>query len=263
MEETTQATKTRGKGTAMLWVAGLALLGAVAAGAWWMLRAEGEGGPLALAPTSVVNAPPVAKTEAPLPQLEGTDDQIRRLASALSGHALFERWLEGGDLARRFVSVIYNVSEGQVPRSTLAFLSPGRGFQVEERGEVLVVSDSSFERYDLVTAVMASIDARRAGEAWRTLEPVFEAAHREIAPPNRSVRSTLSSALSHLIATPLPEGEVEVVEKGAVYAYADPKLETLSPAQKQLLRMGAKNAQVIQQKLVQLRDAAGLTSASR
>ena len=36
---------------------------------------------------------------------------------------------------------------------------------------------------------------------------------------------------------------------GIVYAYADPRLEGLSPAQKQLLRMGPENVKAIQAKL--------------
>jgi hypothetical protein len=46
-----------------------------------------------------------------------------------------------------------------------------------------------------------------------------------------------------MIATPIPEGPVRLVEgKGATWAFADPALERLDPAQKQLLRMGPENA---------------------
>ena len=36
------------------------------------------------------------------------------------------------------------------------------------------------------------------------------------------------------------------------YAYSDPKLESLSPAQKQLLRMGPRNGQAIRGKLQEI-----------
>ena len=53
----------------------------------------------------------------------------------------------------------------------------------------------------------------------------------------------VQQALDVLIETPIPSGPVELVEgKGATWAFADPALERLDPAQKQLLRMGPRNA---------------------
>ncbi len=46
--------------------------------------------------------------------------------------------------------------------------------------------------------------------------------------------------------------------KVKTYRYVDPKLEALSPAQKQLLRMGPENAQKIQAKLRELAGVLGL-----
>jgi hypothetical protein len=46
-----------------------------------------------------------------------------------------------------------------------------------------------------------------------------------------------------LISTPIPSGPITVVEgKGATWAFADPALEALTPAQKHLVRMGPRNA---------------------
>jgi hypothetical protein len=59
----------------------------------------------------------------------------------------------------------------------------------------------------------------------------------------------LSSAVSRVVNVKFPEGEVELVPKGAVYAFKDPALEGLSGAEKQVLRMGAKNGSVLQNQL--------------
>jgi hypothetical protein len=45
-------------------------------------------------------------------------------------------------------------------------------------------------------------------------------------------------ALQQVLAVPVVEGDVQVVPKGAGYAFADPRLEALPPASKLLLRMG-------------------------
>ncbi len=65
----------------------------------------------------------------------------------------------------------------------------------------------------------------------------------------------LRQAIGHLAETPIPDAEPELKEKGAVYAYTDPKLEELSRAKKQLLRMGPQNARALQAWLKKLDEA--------
>jgi hypothetical protein len=45
------------------------------------------------------------------------------------------------------------------------------------------------------------------------------------------------------------EGDIPLRQKVISYAYVDEKLESLSPAQKHLLRMGPRNVRIIQAKL--------------
>jgi hypothetical protein len=54
---------------------------------------------------------------------------------------------------------------------------------------------------------------------------------------------------------------VEVVDKGGVYPFADPKLESLGEVEKHLLRMGPRNAGVVQGKARELLAALGLPAA--
>nr|WP_263974856.1 DUF3014 domain-containing protein [Myxococcus xanthus] len=68
----------------------------------------------------------------------------------------------------------------------------------------------------------------------------------------------MSAAVQHLLKVPVQEGPVEVVPEGALYAYAAPEFEGLSPAQKHLLRMGPQNMQLIQAKLRELKSSLGL-----
>jgi hypothetical protein len=68
-------------------------------------------------------------------------------------------------------------------------------------------------------------------------------------------------ALSRIEAAPVREGDVAVVEgKGTVYAFADPGLEALGPVEKHLLRMGPRNAQLLQAKARDVRAALGLSA---
>ena len=52
--------------------------------------------------------------------------------------------------------------------------------------------------------------------------------------------------------------ETRLVPKGASYAFEDEALEKLTPAQKQLARMGPRNARIIQDKLRQIALAIGI-----
>jgi hypothetical protein len=69
---------------------------------------------------------------------------------------------------------------------------------------------------------------------------------------------TLESALVSLLQVPVIDGEVAVVPQGAMYQYADARLERLRGAQKQLLRMGPQNVRVIQAKLRAVASALGI-----
>ncbi len=61
-----------------------------------------------------------------------------------------------------------------------------------------------------------------------------------------------------LIGTPIPNDPIAVVPKGIGYAFADSRLENLTAAQKQLLRMGPENARTIQRSLREIALALGI-----
>ena len=77
--------------------------------------------------------------------------------------------------------------------------------------------------------------------------------------PNTSFDQTLERAIVRLLETPVPDGPVRLVPSGAAgYMYANPSLEGLSAAQKQLLRTGPRNARVIQDALRAIALALGI-----
>ena len=69
------------------------------------------------------------------------------------------------------------------------------------------------------------------------------------------VRGAALGATTQILATPsLPEG-AELMRNEANWVYMDPELESLTALQKQLLRMGPENAELVQQKARELRGA--------
>lgn len=254
-----QEQKRGGKG---VWI-GLGLAVVIAGGVGlYLLRARTQG----TYPISAVKAPPPAPVQeaaGPAPSKAESDALLRSWGSRISNSPVFAKWLAGEDLARQFVAAVQLIAEGESPRQLLGFLKPEGNFAVEERDGKLFVAPASTARYDFVAQAVDSIDVNQAAQAWGFVEPVLSAVYREISPPGSSLKQTLSRAFDVLVSAPVPEGDVELVEKGATYAYADPALEALPAAQKHLMRMGAANQKTLQAKLQAVQRALGLTMASR
>ncbi|MBX5482321.1 MAG: DUF3014 domain-containing protein [Myxococcaceae bacterium] len=248
----------RGRGAAVMVGVFCALL--IGAGVAYVLTRREASPQVVTPPAPVVTAPaPEAAAPPKMAPIEGSEPSLREWVARLSLPSVFSPFFEGGDLARRIVSAVWTVSQGEVPRPLLDFLRPKGLFEVETRKDgTRVIARSSFARYDAVTAAFAQLDMKTLAQAWRALEPVFETAHREIAPPGRTVRQTLDNALNHLLAVQVPTGDVEVVPgEGALWAFRDADLEHLSHVQKQLVRMGPDNAHTIQRKLREFRQELG------
>jgi len=213
------------------------------------------------APTPPVPTAPVAPAQEaapPLPPLAQSDDFVRSLAGALSPHALLGDWLGHEGNIERFVAAVDAVASGDTPRPLLLFLAPGGSFRVVERDGRVYLDPKSYERYDGVADAVATIDAPRAVEAYRRVQPLCEQAYRDLGHPDGRFDDALGRALHVLLATPVLEGDVPLTPKVTTYAFADAKLEALTPAQKQLLRMGPRNVRLVQRELRALADAFGL-----
>ncbi|MFN7130841.1 MAG: DUF3014 domain-containing protein [Myxococcales bacterium] len=196
-----------------------------------------------------------------LPPLGSSDPLVREWAQRMSSDPELGRWLESPDLLRRFTALVSAIREGNSPRALVPFLAPEGAFGVIEEEERLLIDPASYARYDRVARVLASLSPDETGAAFRALRPLLVAAWREIAPPGKTLHKGLDEAFRHLLAVPVLTGDVEVVPKGAVYAYADETLEGLTAAQKHLLRMGPENTARVQRTLKAIGAALGLPAA--
>ena len=77
-------------------------------------------------------------------------------------------------------------------------------------------------------------------------------------PPGTTFAATLARAIARVERVPIPDGPLQVVSPKLLYQYADPALESLPDAEKQLLRLGPENARALQQKLAAVATAIGL-----
>jgi hypothetical protein len=193
-----------------------------------------------------------------LPPLDESDALVRELMARLSSHPRVAAWLTTDQLVRNFTVVVLNIAEGKTPAAHLRKIAPGGKFQVVEDARTVRIDPRSFQRYDAVANAVSGIDARGAARLYATLKPRIDDAYKELGAPHGDFDRTLERAITQLLQTPpLPE-PVVVQPAPAGFAFADPSIESLSPAQKQLLRMGPANTRIVQNKLREVAQYLGI-----
>ncbi len=241
----------------------LAILVVGGGGAYWYLhrtpRAPVSASPALATPADSTSTPDTA-AQAPtpaLPALSQSDSLVRRLAHGISSYPRVASWLANKDLIRRFVVAVADVANGQSPKPRLGFMAPRGAFRVDRTDSLTRVDPSSYRRYNVLTDAFVSLNTQGVAQLYHHIQPLCDEAYRELGLPNGSFEDALNRAFGRLLAVHVTDTVPEVVPKGALYAYADPRLESLSPAAKNLLRMGPSNARRVQAKLRQLADAMG------
>jgi hypothetical protein len=213
--------------------------------------------PETLAPVPAEEPEPAA--DAPeLPKLQESDGFVRELLTALSSHAGLASYFLSDDLIRKGVVVVVNVAEGDPPARHFRDLAPEEPFGVVRRGARLYVDPLSYRRYDPLAAGFASLDPEGVADLYRTVKPLVDEAYDELGYLDEPFDTVLAKAFRVLLDTPVRESPPEVYAESVNYAYTDPSLQSLTPAQKQLLRMGPKNVRKIQAELTKIAQALDL-----
>jgi hypothetical protein len=229
-------------------------------GGWLWFRSRGAPDPPPI--SGVDSLAPTLDEPFELPALGASDGAVRRLGTLVSSHPQLVAWLATDDLVRRVVEAVVDVSRGSSPVPALDMLIPPEPFSVERSGNRLVMDPRSQHRYDLLGDVFASVDTRAGAEIYRRLLPLFKEAYGEMGIPDGEFEEVLARAIRNLLAVDVPDGPLEVREGVGRYLYADQRIESLTPAEKHMYRLGPDNARRIQAKLKELADALGLPVAA-
>lgn len=233
----------------------LPALGVLAAGLAVVALVPSESPPPMPPRVALPEPAPMLDPPVPLPPRAESDGRLAELLGALSTRAEWRAWLSQDDLLTRFVAAVDNLAEGKSPRAHVPFLAPNQPFLAVERGGREYVDPASWARWNAATAVVESVDPKTLARVYRTLAPLADAAYRAFGYPERRFDDVLGRALDRIVGVPVPAGEIELVAKGAIWAYADPRLEALAPGDKQLLRLGPDNLARVQSRARALREA--------
>jgi hypothetical protein len=246
---------------------------AIAGGLWYLLSPRK---PISSPPTvSAPSAPPptiaperpaeplVKAADIDLPPLAQSDPIVRDLVMRLSSHPTIAAWLATKGLIANFTLVTLTIAEGRTPRQFLRPVAPRGPFRTTRSGGELFVDSRSYERYAPHADAIAALDPVGTASLYLTLKPRITDAYRELGYPEGDFDRVLERAIGVLLQTPALDEKVSLSPKGVNYAYSDPKLESLSPAQKQLLRLGPRNGQAIRGKLDEIAMLLNLNPAGR
>jgi hypothetical protein len=232
-------------------IAGAVALALLVGGAarWWTMNraapADDRAGLAAGATDVDIPTPAVV-----LPPLDQMDGFLRTLLGTLSSRPELLRWLATEDLIRQMALVIDRVAQGDTPAKDLRVLAPEGEFVSTVRRRTRFVDPAGYRRYDGIAETIAGLDSGAVARGYATIKPRLNEAYQAMGRTTADVDQALVAALDVLIATPSPTGPIALVEgRGATWAFADPELEALDPAQKQLLRMGPENMARIVEKL--------------
>lgn len=193
-----------------------------------------------------------------LPPLDESDPLVRDLVATLSSHPRVAAWLTTRGLIRNFAVVVANIAEGRTPATHLQAIRPSGSFHIIEQDDSLLIDPRSYDRYDRLAEAVASLDAAGTARLYATVKPRVEEAYRDLGILDAPFDRTLERAIVSLLAVPVAEGPMAIGPRGIVYGFTDPALESLTPAQKHLLRMGPRNARTVQRKLREIALALGI-----
>ena len=247
--------------TPWLLAAGVVLAGGAAV--WFFVTGRQTPPPAAEQTAGLAAPPPAPRTLCDataandLPSLNDSDALVGRLVGALSTHPRVTAWLATDHLIRNFTVVVENVSTGASPAKHLRPLRPSVAFRAIDTRGVPFMDPRGYARYAPIADGVDSVDAQAAARLCATLKPRLNEAYAELGREG-SFDEALERAVVALLRTPALSANVGLEPKGALYAFTDEALEGLTPAQKHLARMGARNVRVIQDKLRQIALAIGI-----
>jgi hypothetical protein len=198
----------------------------------------------------------------PLPPLDESDALVRELVARLSAHPRVAAWLTTDHLIRNFTAVVLNIAQGQSPAVHLRGIAPQGSFQVQPSGSQFVVDTASYRRYDTYADAVDGLDPQGTARLYATLKPRIDDAYRDLGAPDEDFSRTLERAIVALLETPVPTGPVRLEGDSVAYTYADTRLESLSAAQRQFLRMGPRNMRLVKSKLREIARHLGIPDSS-
>ncbi|MBL6812948.1 MAG: DUF3014 domain-containing protein, partial [Luminiphilus sp.] len=127
-------------------------------------------------------------------------------------------------------------------------------FSISDDGTQVVTDPAGFERYNALTQWLQSLNLESLLSSLEWFIPLFREAWSYYGEDPAAFDMAVVMTLDLVIATPEVDlSEARLIRKEAVWVFEDPAIEGLAPIQKQVLRMGPENAEIVKAKASEAR----------
>jgi len=161
--------------------------------------------------------------------------------------------LRGDYVVERAVAIIDALRRGEVPYKLLPVGKPSTTFPISDDGLRVTLDAAGFSRYDGFAQWVGGLDTTALVSLLNDYEMIATQALTRMGVSDFDTRSAVLAATTQILSTPQVAVDAELMRREANWVYIDPELEALSSLQKQVLRMGPENADIIQQKARDIR----------
>ncbi|HUO82412.1 MAG TPA: DUF3014 domain-containing protein [Gammaproteobacteria bacterium] len=199
--------------------------------------------------------PEPADEPPPLPPLETSDASFTGALAELVEAEALRRHLTPENVIPRLVVTIDNLPREQVALRLRAITPVPGLFRPSGGEEEFELREEHFERYEPLVQLAESIDIDALVGTYRRYYPLFQKAYADLGYPSAYFNDRLVEVIDHLLDAPAVEPPIALTRPHVLYEYADPDLEALSAGQKVLIRIGPDNAEVVKEKLREIRAA--------
>ena len=212
------------------------------------------------APAAPIAAPPVTEVQpkippAPIVSEETGDQYARESIDAVNGGKALAQFVAGDYVVERAVAIIDALRRGEVPYKLLPVGKPSTTFPISDNGLRVTLDTAGFSRYDGFAQWVGGLNTPALVSLLNDYEMIATQALTRMGVTDFDIRSALLAATTQILSTPQVSVDAELMRREANWVYMDPELEALSSLQKQVLRMGPENADIVQQKARDIRGA--------
>ena len=212
------------------------------------------------APAATIAAPVVTEVQpkippAPVVSEETGDQYARESIDAVNGGKALAQFVAGDYVVERAVAIIDALRRGEVPYKLLPVGKPSTTFPISDNGLRVTLDTAGFSRYNGFAQWVGGLNTPALVSLLNDYEMIATQALTRVGVTDFDIRSALLAATTQILSTPQVSVDAELMRREANWVYMDPELEALSSLQKQVLRMGPENADIVQQKARDIRGA--------
>lgn len=209
-------------------------------------------------PVEAAATPAEPEVVVPLPALDESDTELAEALLALNWKAGLAALFNREEMIRNLVVTVDNIAQGQLVAGHPVLAKPADGYRVQPvaEGRYLTAADNS-SRYEPYLQLLESVPPRQVLALKRHYQPLLDQAFAELGYPDLTFDQRLRQAIAVLLSTPQVPAGAELSRPSVMYTYADPKLEQLPEAQKQVLRLSAEQQQRFKALLTTYQQALG------